>query len=419
MLKTTIKSISAREILDSRGKPTLEVSVTCEGDGKTCLPIGRFGVPSGASTGTNEALELRDGDPRRYDGLGVLKAIANVNGAIAQAVIGMDAGNQHALDKALLELDGTPNKSRLGGNAIIGVSVAAAKAAAAASGLTVVEYLRELAPDIKPSHRVPFMNMNLINGGKHAAGKLAFQEYKVVPQTDDIEEAIRIGATLMYALKKTIISHLGTTSANIGDEGGFAPDIGSVRKPLELLMGVAVHAGLANRIKLALDIGASAFYANGMYEYDGAKHTTAELELTIRQLIKDFPILYVEDPFNEDKFEDFARLNKDSGVIIVGDDLTVTNSTYLLQAIKLKAISGVIIKPNQVGTLTETLACMKLARDHDIECIVSHRSGETSDDFIADLAVAFGVFGIKAGAPQRGERVAKYNRFRELLSSKI
>lgn len=410
MAKTTIKSVSAREILDSRGKPTLEVTVTCENG------VGKFGVPSGASTGTSEALELRDGDSKRYDGQGVLKAVANINGAINQAVIGLDAGNQHALDKVLLELDGTPNKSRLGGNAVIGVSVAAAKAAAIASGLTLVEHLRELAPDIKPSHRVPFMNMNLINGGKHAAGRLAFQEYKVVPQTDDIEEAIRIGTTLMYALKKAIISHIGPTSANIGDEGGFAPDLDSVRKPLELLMGVAVHAGLADLIKLALDVGASSFYANGMYEYDGAKHTTAELELTLRQIIKDFPILYIEDPFNEDKFEDFARLNKDSGTIIVGDDLTVTSPTLLLQAIKLKAISGIIIKPNQVGTLTETLETMKLARDHDIECIVSHRSGETNDDFIADLAVAFGVFGVKAGAPQRGERVAKYNRFRELLS---
>ena len=318
----------------------------------------------------------------------------------------------------MIELDGTPNKSRLGGNAIIGVSIAAAKAAAAANGLTLVEHLRELGSDIKPSttgRSMPFLNMNLINGGKHAVGKLAFQEYKIVPQTDDVEEALNIGTTLMHALKKAIATHISACSANIGDEGGFVPDISSVRKPLELFMAVAVHAGRADKIKVALDVAASSFYDNGMYEYEGAKHTAAELELVLRQIIKDFPVLYIEDPFNEDKFEDFARLNKDSGVIIVGDDLTVTNPAILQKAIDAKAVSGVIIKPNQVGTLTETLACMKLARDNNIECIVSHRSGETNDSFIADLAVAFNVFGVKAGAPQRGERVAKYNRFWELL----
>jgi len=247
---------------------------------------------------------------------------------------------------------------------------------------------------------------------------LAFQEYKIVPQTDDIEDALNIGTTMMHGLRAAIASHIGPTSANVGDEGGFAPDLESVRRPLELFMGVAVHAGLANKIKLAIDVAASSFYtaADDTYFYDGAKHTAAELETTLRHIIRDFPILYIEDPFNENKFEDFARLNKDAGTIIMGDDLTVTNPAMLQKAIDAKAISAVLIKVNQVGTLTETLECMKLARDNHLECIVSHRSGETNDDFIADLAIAFGVFGVKAGGPQRGERVAKYNRFRELLS---
>jgi enolase len=411
MSKTTITGITAREILDSRGNPTLQVTVICAGGS------GTFGVPSGASTGTHEALELRDADLARFGGKGVLKAIANIHGPLASALTGMDAGDQYALDHAMLALDGTPAKSRLGGNAIIGISIAAAKAAAIAGGISLVNHLRELAPDITPSYRVPYLGMNLINGGKHAAGRLAFQEYKVIPQTDDIEEALNIGTTLMHGLRAAIVSHVGPTSANVGDEGGFAPDLDSVRKPLEILMGVAVHAGLANKIKLALDVAASSFYdsASGMYLYDGGRHTADELAITLRQIIRDFPMLYIEDPFNEDSFGDFARLTADAGTIIVGDDLTVTNAVILQKAIDQKAISGIIIKPNQVGTLTETLDCMKLARDHGIECIVSHRSGETNDDFIADLAVAFGVFAVKAGGPQRGERIAKYNRFRELL----
>jgi enolase len=258
--------------------------------------------------------------------------------------------------------------------------------------------------------------MNLINGGKHAAGKLAFQEYKVVPQTDSIEESLHIGTTMMYALKEEIIAHHGAVSANIGDEGGFAPDLDSVRKPLELFMRVAEKTGFTNKIKFALDIAASSFQTDNTYEVDGNRISVAEMETLIRTIIRDFPMLYIEDPFPEEAFDDFARLNANSGVVIVGDDLTVTNTERLKMAIEKKSISGIIIKPNQIGTLTETLDTMALARANTIECVVSHRSGETSDDFIADLAYAFGTFAIKTGAPQRGERVAKYNRLWSISS---
>ena len=412
MPRTTIRSIRAREILDSRGNPTLEVTVTCE------RGSGTFGVPSGASTGAHEAFELRDGDRSRFGGNGVLQAATHVNVDIAGALVGTDAADQRAMDSLLLDLDGTPNKSRLGGNAVTGVSVAAAKAAAAATEVTLVEYLKTLAEGITPSRRVPYLGMNLINGGKHAATRVAFQEYKVVPETEDIAEAVNIGTTIMHALKKRIAKDYGAVNANVGDEGGFAPDLDSVRKPLELFMETAADLNLDGRIKVALDVAASSFYdpKADRYAFDGADRTAAELEATLRGIIKDFPVLYIEDPFNEDKFADFARLNADAGVVIVGDDLTVTNTAFLQRAIDVNAISGIIIKVNQVGTLTETFDTMRLARKHNIHCIVSHRSGETNDAFIADLAVAMGVWSVKAGGPQRGERVAKYNRFLELLS---
>lgn len=412
MSATTIRSVHAREILDSRGKPTLETTVVCEGGS------GVFGVPSGASTGTHEAVELRDGDASRHGGQGVLTAARNVNVHLAQALTGADAADQESLDRRMLALDGTPNKARLGGNAITGVSVAAAKAAAAAQRTTLVEHLASLAGTLEPSRRVPLLGMNLINGGKHAATRVAFQEYKVAPQTDDVAEALDIGASIMHALKKRIVKQYGAVHANVGDEGGFAPDLESVRRPLELLMETAADLKLDHRIMLALDVAASSFYdaATGLYAFDGASHTADELEATLRGIIRDFPILYVEDPFNEDKFADFARLNADAGTVIVGDDLTVTNAAFLQKAIDAKAVSGVIIKVNQVGTLTETFETMRLARSHGIHCIISHRSGETNDPFIADLAVATGAWAVKAGGPQRGERVAKYNRFLQLFA---
>ena len=417
MPKTTITAVRAREILDSRGNPTLDVTVTCEGGGNTCLPAGRFAVPSGASTGTHEALELRDGDQSRFGGQGALRAATNVNVNLAGALVGMDARDQRAIDARMIAMDGTPSKSVLGGNALIGISIACARAAASALNTPLHEYLHALAPGITPSRSVPFLNMNLINGGKHAATRVAFQEYKLIPQTDDVAEALQIGTRVMHALKARITSEYGAVHANVGDEGGFAPDLISVRRPLELLMETASDLHIDHRIKLAIDVAASSFYdpVTDRYTYDDAPHTADELAADLRAIMRDFPMLYIEDPFHEDAFEDFARLN-DNSCMIVGDDLTVTNTSRLAHAVETKAIGGVIIKPNQVGTLTETLDAMQLAREHDIACIVSHRSGETNDDFIADLAVAFGVFGIKAGGPQRGERIAKYNRLLELSS---
>jgi enolase 1/2/3 len=385
---------------------------------------GTCGVPSGASTGTHEAVELRDGDKSRFGGKGVRTAAANVNVNIAGALIGMDAADQQVIDERMLAMDGTPNKSRLGGNAMIGVSVAAAKAASSARKISIVEHLRTLAPDIKPSRPVPFLGMNLINGGKHAATRLAFQEYKVVPQTNDVAEALHIGTSIMHALRTRITQEYGAVHANVGDEGGFAPDLNAVRRPLELFMETAADLNLDHRIKLAMDVAASSFYNpdNDAYEYDGGTHSAVELESALHTMIRNFPILYIEDPFNEDKWNDFARFNaalqqtQGDRVLVVGDDLTVTNPLFLQKAIDANAVSGVIIKLNQIGTLTETLKCMKLARDNDIECIISHRSGETNDSFIADLAIATGAFGVKAGGPQRGERIAKYNRFLELTT---
>ncbi len=384
----------------------------CEGG------TGMFGVPSGASTGTHEALELRDGDQSRWQGLGVLKAATNVNVNLAGALVGMDARDQRALDERMIAMDGTPTKTRLGGNAIVGVSVAAARAAAAAQQLQPYEWFRQFADGVTPSRRVPYLCMNLTNGGKHAVGRLAFQEYKVVPQTDDIREALDIGTAMMRGLKRAYAKTYGAVNANVGDEGGFAPDLQDVHAPLDMFLQVATELRLDQKVKFALDVAASSFYDadTNTYTFNGEKHAPEELEITLRGIIKNFPMLYIEDPFHEEAFADFARLNATSGTLIMGDDLTVTNTARLQQAIDAKAVSAVLIKLNQVGTLTETLDCMRLARANNIECVISHRSGETNDDTIADLAVATGALGIKAGGPQRGERIAKYNRFLAILA---
>ncbi len=406
-MNAIITAVKAEEILDSRGNPTLAVTVTA-GEAQ-----GMFSVPSGASTGSHEALELRDGDPEHFRGLGVLKAVANVNDVIAPALNGMDAADQKAVDQKLLELDGTPNKSRLGANAVIGASIACAKAAAAARNIPVYEHLRTLAT-MKPSRSVPLLFMNLVNGGKHAQSRLAFQEYHIVPQTESIEEALEMGTSVMQELRKLIVKDLGAPSANIGDEGGFAVDTDDVSLPLELLVQAIGTAGYGPKIKLALDVAASSFFKDETYAFQGRSLSPQEFLAYYRDLIKNFPIISIEDPFAEEAFADFAALN-DGSVLVVGDDLTVTNKERLQAAIDQKAVSGVIIKPNQIGTLTETLDAMRLARDNGVECIVSHRSGETNDDFIADLAYAFGAYGLKSGAPQREERVIKYNRLWEII----
>lgn len=395
--------------MDSRGNPTLEVTAWA---GKVSA---FFGVPSGASTGSHEALEKRDGDKNRFHGLGVLKAIEKVDKIISPALMGADSSDQKKIDATLLQLDGTANKTNLGGNITIGVSIACAKLAAKVKNQETFEYLKTLA-DIKKSRAIPLLYMNLVNGGQHAQSQLAFQEYHVVPIVDSIEESLELGTKIQYELKNKLIENFGVSSANYGDEGGFAPTFSDVKKPLELLLQILEENKLLDKVKLALDVAASSFYNKGRYEFNGVSHLADELLDFYQTLTNSFPILSIEDPFYEEDFGRFAKLLGQKKIKVVGDDLTVTNSARLKEAINQKSIDAIIIKPNQIGTLTETLETMKLATENNVECIVSHRSGETADDFIADLAYAFGTFGLKAGAPHSGERVAKYNRLLKIAT---
>ena len=437
MSNTTITDISAEEILDSRANPTLEVTVragsrvgsTNELTGSTI--VGTFGVPSGASTGLYEAKELRDGDMTHYGGMGVQKAVENIKNKIAPALRGIDVKDQKKIDAIMLELDGTADKSSLGGNAMIGVSIACAKTAGnanvgsdrGASGsdrLNLVTHLRTLA-DIKPSRPEPLLFMNLINGGKHARTRLDFQEYMVIPQVDSARQALEIGVTVQKELRTILLRELGTSSVGYGDEGGFVPDLDSVFRPLELITKAIKNTNHEGDAFLAIDVASSSFYSDGIYTVEKDKLSAGQLLELYKKMTTDFNVHSFEDPFDEEDFDSFAQLTAISAetngknTLVVGDDLTVTNVARLTKAIEKKSLNAIIIKPNQVGTLTETLATMKLARDNDIHCIVSHRSGETNDGFIADLALAFGAYGLKAGAPQRGERLAKYNRLMHII----
>ncbi|MDP9248989.1 MAG: phosphopyruvate hydratase [bacterium] len=409
-----ITKIIAEEIRDSRGNPTIKVTVEA-GDGS-----GSFSVPSGASTGAYEAMELRDPEPEqaRYGagsvGRGVKMAIKNVNEIIAPALLGFNVSDQKKIDEAMLALDGTENKGNLGGNSMIGVSIACAKAAAQAAGLEVFEYLRTLS-DIKPSRKVPYLYMNILNGGKHADNGLAFQEYMIVPETGNVAEALEIGICVQNTLKENIIKKLGPESAVFGDEGGFAPKVSDVREPLYLIEAAIKQNGLEGKVRVALDVAATSFFVDGQYQVGGKMISKDELLGVYKSIGEDFHPLSIEDPFEETDLDSFAELTA-HGMLAVGDDLTVTNVKLLQKAIIKNSIRGMIVKPNQIGTLTETLATMKLARDNDVELIVSHRSGETDDDFIADLAYAFGCFGLKAGAPSKPERLVKYNRLLKIVS---
>jgi len=407
-----IKEVKAREILDSRGNPTVEVTIS---DGEYTVSAS---VPSGASTGAYEAVELRDNE-ERFSGRGVNKAIHNVVNIIGPAIQGMDPASQDEIDRKMLELDGTPNKANLGANATLGVSLAVARLAAKRSGQPLYLYLKNLA-SVKVLRSSPYLYMNFINGGKHAHSPLKFQEYHVVPMTDSIEEGILIGHKVQSELKKTITSQYGSISSNIGDEGGFVPDIKNPEEPLKLIMETVGILGLTNKVKLAMDVAADSFYNPETGKYmisDDSEITAEELSKVYKKMVETYPILSIEDPFFEEDFDHFAKLRQEieaSGTFLVGDDLTVTNMERLEKANMMKSIGGIIIKPNQIGTLTETIKAIKYSLENNINPIVSHRSGETNDDFIADLAFAFGVFGIKAGALQRGERVAKYNRLKEI-----
>ncbi|MFA6524129.1 MAG: enolase C-terminal domain-like protein [Candidatus Paceibacterota bacterium] len=412
-----ISDVKAEEIKDSRGNPTLKVSVFV-GD-----ISDSFSVPSGASTGAHEAHELRD-----EDGKGVKNAIKKVNTVIAPVLIGKDILNQKEIDKIMIDLDGTPNKDNLGGNSMIGVSIACAKVAAKVSGKEVFEYLQTLAK-LRPSRKVPYLYMNLINGGKHvhstgsgqAINDLAFQEYHVVPDTEDVSEAIEIGIKIQNTLREIINKDLGGESIVLGDEGGFAPKISDIKKPLIYLTESIRQNYLLGKVHLALDVASSSFYNvdKGFYSVDGKNISKEELMNIYNSLIKEFSLFSIEDPFDEEDFEGFKELRDfNDKLIVVGDDLTVTNKILLKQAIEKGSINAMIIKPNQIGTLSETLETMQLARKNNIEMIVSHRSGETDDDFIADLAYAFGCFGLKAGAPEKPERKVKYDRLKLITNLK-
>ncbi len=400
-----LTAIHAREILDSRGNPTVETVVALD-DGST----GIFAVPSGASTGAKEALELRDSDPTRFGGKGVLTAVANVNEKIAPALIGKEVTGQRELDDTMIALDSTPNKSSLGANAILSVSVAAALAGAASRKQEPYVYIHDL---FGGTMNMPLLFFNVINGGKHAAGRLAFQEYMLCPQTESAAESVQAAATLLHALKAHLVKIYGPFSANIGDEGGFVPDIADCQEPFAILAEVVKNSGITLPMKFSVDAAANSFFSDNAYAVNSTPMAAEQLLAYYRDIAEKFPLLFIEDPFNENDTGHFAQLFAAvrDNAFVVGDDLTVTNTAYIKNAIDADAAGGFIIKLNQIGTLSETLDAIRMVQQNGRHPIISHRSGETNSDFIADLAVGTGAYGIKAGAPQRGERVAKYNRF--------
>ncbi len=398
-----IAEIRAREILDSRGRPTVEAEVYLANGG-----FGLAQVPSGASTGSFEAHELRDDDPSRYGGKGVLKAVANIQDKIAPALEGMDAFDQMAIDRSMIELDGTPTKSKLGANAILAVSLANSKAVANALGVPLYRYLGGPLANLLP---VPLMNV--INGGSHAANNIDFQEFMIVPVgATSFKEALRWGAEVFAALSK-VLDEKGLLTG-VGDEGGFAPNLASNQASLELLMAAIESAGYkpGEQVALALDVAASEFYKDGNYIYDGSSHTPGEFIDYLADLTTKYPIISIEDGLHEDDWANWQLLTQKIGskVQLVGDDLFVTNSVRLRQGIKEKSANAILIKLNQIGTLTETLQTIDLGTRNGFKSIISHRSGETEDTTIADLAVATRAGQIKTGSLCRSERVAKYNR---------
>lgn len=397
-----ITDIRAREILDSRGNPTIEVDVTIENG-----MVARAAVPSGASTGEREALEMRDGDKSRFNGKGVLNAVKNVNEKIKPVIIGMDVFDQYGIDTAMLELDGTKTKSVLGANAILGVSMACLKAAAKAKKMPLYKYVGD-------GKKLPVPMMNILNGGAHADNKLDFQEFMIIPQRDTIHERVRVGAEIFHALKKVLNEKKLFTG--VGDEGGFAPDLESNTEGFELIMEAIKKAGYEPGVdvKLAIDVAASEFYSNGKYnlEGEGRSLSTDELIEFYKELINKYPIISIEDPVDENDWEGFSKITKEIGdkVQLVGDDLFVTNKECLKKGIDLKAGNAILLKVNQIGTITETLETIKLAKENGYKTIISHRSGETEDTTIADLAVGLDLGQIKTGSMSRTDRICKYNQ---------
>ena len=397
-----IDLVHAREILDSRGNPTVEVEVVLD-DGCSA----RAAVPSGASTGAFEAAELRDGE-KRYLGKGVEKAVAFVNDEIAPAVSGYDAQDQRLIDQEMIELDGTKNKSRLGANAILGVSLAAARAAAESADLSFFRYIGG-----PTAHTLPVPMMNILNGGAHADTNVDIQEFMVAPiGAETFRESLRWGAEVYHALKAVLKKRGLATS--IGDEGGFAPNLDSNRAALDLILEAVTNAGFkpGKDIALAMDVAATEFYENGKYEFEGSKKSADEMIAYYADLVKSYPLVSIEDPLNEDDWDGWAKITTELGakVQLVGDDLFVTNPERLARGIAANTANALLVKVNQIGTLTETIDAVSLAHRNGYRSMMSHRSGETEDTTIADLAVALECGQIKTGAPARTERVAKYNQ---------
>jgi enolase len=399
-VSTLIAEVTARQILDSRGNPTVEVDVRLDSGA-----LGRAAVPSGASTGVHEALELRDGG-EAYGGKGVMRAVENVRGEIAQAVRGVDPADQESLDRRLIDLDGTPNKGRLGANAILGVSLAAAKAAAADAGVSLFRYLGGDA-----ARTLPVPMLNVINGGAHAQNSIDLQEFMVVPVgAVSFADALRVGAEVYHSLRAVL--HKRGFGTGVGDEGGFAPDLDSSEAAIEAILEAAERAGHRERIAIALDPAASEVFEGGVYRFEGREKPSAEMPAFWAELIERYPIVSIEDGLAEDDWETWAQLTRELGerVQLVGDDLFVTNPVRLQRGIEAGVANSILVKVNQIGTLTETLEAIRIAQAADFTVVISHRSGETEDTTIADLAVATNAGQIKTGAPARSDRVSKYNQ---------
>lgn len=421
-----IKNIRAREVLDSRGNPTVEADVITE------KGVFRAIVPSGASTGVHEALELRDGDNSRYMGKGVLKAVENVNKIIGPALEGADCTKQEEIDKRMTELDGTENKSKLGANAILAVSMGACKAGAAAKGVPLYQHIAELAGKSTDSYIMPVPSFNVINGGRHAENKLAMQEFMILPvKAGSFKQALRLGSEVYHMLKEVIAKKYGKAATGVGDEGGFMPNILDNEDGLQLLKEAIEKAGHSEKvdIRIGIDCAASEFYKDGMYDL-GFKDPNNENKITAEQLteeyaefIRDYSVISIEDPFDQDDWDAYVNFTAKFGdkLQIVGDDLLATNPKRIKMAIEKKACNALLLKINQIGSISEAIKACNMVQEAGWHVMVSHRSGETEDNFIADLAVGLKTGEIKSGAPCRSERLAKYNqllRIEEELGSK-
>jgi enolase len=400
-----ISDVNSRQVLDSRGNPTVEVEVWTEGGF-----FGRGTVPSGASTGVHEALELRDNDEEVYGGKGVLRAVSNVKTLLAPKLLGRDCTKQRDADRLMIELDGTKNKSKLGANAILGTSMALARAASASRNDPLYHFL-----EAKEKYALPVPMMNVINGGKHAGNKLAVQEFHIEPVgAKTFSDSLRMGVDVYHALKRILKTRYGESAINVGDEGGYAPPIEETRTALDAISHAVSESGYTDKeLRLGIDAASSSFYNadKKVYSIDGRTLSSSEMHDYYASLVSTFPILTIEDPFSEDDYEDFAQITRKMGakVKIIGDDLYVTNTERIKKGIEMKATNAILIKLNQIGTVSETFDAIKMSRNASFCIVVSHRSGETEDTFISHLATAAESEFIKTGAPARGERTAKYN----------